>query len=67
MRLSLDTFAGTLLACGVGGVCGVGGSVECVGVWSVEGGWQGEAYIHLWNEQTVTVAYTEYCFSSGQN
>ena len=39
------------------------------GVWDVcvEGGWQGEAYIHLWNEQTVTVAYTEYCFSSGQN
>ncbi len=28
MRLSLDTFAGTLLACGVGGVCGVGGSVK---------------------------------------
>ncbi len=43
------------------------GYVEWVGVWSVEGGWQGEAYIHLWNEQTVTVAYTEYCFSSGQN
>ena len=36
MRLSLDTFAGTLLACGVGGVCGVGGSVEC-GVWRVVG------------------------------
>ena len=62
MRLSLDTFAGTLLACGV---CGVGGSgVRDV---CVEDGWQGEAYIHLWNEQTVTVAYTEYCFSSGQN
>ncbi len=61
MRLSLDTFAGTLLAYGVGGVCGVGGSVKG------GGGWQGEAYIQLWNEQTVTVAYTEYCFSSGQN
>ncbi len=37
MRLSLDTFAETLLACGVGGVCGVGGSVEWVGGWRMVG------------------------------